>query len=145
MSTWSWKAAACSALRSIGYAYGLEQAGIRFRSIGGTSAGAITACLLAAANTPAKPRAEAVLAMLGDLDMFSFVDGGDDAQGSGQRHHHQAAAGLLRIARAVVRATSTSSIEYWGMNPGEVFQELGAPTSCADTRLRARPPNSPNA
>lgn len=104
----------------VGYAYGLEQAGIRFRSIGGTSAGAITACLLAAADAPNKPRAEAVLGMLSDLDMFSFIDGGDDAEDL-VKDFIIKKRGLVRMVRAVARNVH-EIVEYWGMNPGEVFQ-----------------------
>ena len=44
----------------VGYAYALERVGIRFKSIGGTSAGAITATLLAALADPAQAKSEAL-------------------------------------------------------------------------------------
>jgi NTE family protein len=41
----------------VGYTWALEQAGIRFLGIGGTSAGSINALLLAALGTPADAKA----------------------------------------------------------------------------------------
>ncbi len=45
----------------LGYVYALEQAKLRFLDIGGTSAGAINAMLLAAVDTKDKPKAERLL------------------------------------------------------------------------------------
>lgn len=63
-----------------GYTYALEQANIRFRSIGGTSAGAITALLLAAAAPPYQPRSIAILDRLQSLDPSDFMDGHEAAK-----------------------------------------------------------------
>ncbi len=64
----------------LGYFYVLERMGLRFLSIGGTSAGSITALLLAALGEPAEAKAERLTNMLVQLDMASFVDGDEDAR-----------------------------------------------------------------
>jgi len=64
----------------VGYTYVLEQMGIRFLGIGGTSAGAINAMLLAAVDSPAQEKSGRILELLAALDMASFVDGAGDAR-----------------------------------------------------------------
>ncbi len=63
----------------VGYTYVLEQAGIRFVRMAGTSAGAINTALFTAVGDEANPKAEAksgrLLKYLSELNMFSFVDG----------------------------------------------------------------------
>ncbi len=51
-----------------------------FRDIGGTSAGAINALLLAGLGPPQEAKSLEVLQALADVNMFRFVDGDDDAQ-----------------------------------------------------------------
>ena len=63
----------------VGYTYALESVGIRFLGVGGTSAGAINALLLAAVDSPDNSKSEKILQILADLEMFSFVDGDNDA------------------------------------------------------------------
>ncbi|MCV2883992.1 patatin-like phospholipase family protein [Aestuariibacter sp. AA17] len=60
----------------VGYTYGLEEAGIRFRSTGGTSAGAINALLLQALGTPNERTSERMLDYLANMPMTKFQDGG---------------------------------------------------------------------
>ena len=64
----------------VGYTYVLEQAGLRFRAIAGTSAGAINALLLAACGRPHEARSEHVLAALAAMPLGSFLDGDADAR-----------------------------------------------------------------
>lgn len=63
----------------VGYTYILEQAGIRFLRMAGTSAGAINTSLFTAIGDEKNPKAEAKSAKLLDclarLNMFTFVDG----------------------------------------------------------------------
>lgn len=63
----------------VGYTHILEQAGIRFVRMAGTSAGAINTALFTAVGDPQNPKAEAksgtLLRYLSELNMFSFVDG----------------------------------------------------------------------
>lgn len=64
----------------VGYTHLLERVGIRFLGIGGTSAGAINALLLAALGTPAEAKSEKILAELCAKDLHEFVDGDSDAR-----------------------------------------------------------------
>lgn len=62
----------------LGYIHVLEQVGLRFIGIGGTSAGAISAVALAAAGVPAEPRMDKLIDVLANMPMASFIDGKDD-------------------------------------------------------------------
>jgi NTE family protein len=58
----------------LGYTYALEEMGIRFLGLGGTSAGAINAVLLAAAASPQGERSRLLIPVLADLPCKDFVD-----------------------------------------------------------------------
>lgn len=60
----------------IGYTYFLEEMGIRFVGLGGTSAGAINAVLLAAQGSFDEKKSEKILAILSDenSNIFNFID-----------------------------------------------------------------------
>lgn len=64
----------------VGYVYALEQVGIRFLQLGGTSAGSINALLMAAAG----PRHEAstawIIEQLANQNFYKFVDGDQKAR-----------------------------------------------------------------
>lgn len=62
----------------LGYIHALESVGLRFIGIGGTSAGAISAIALAAAARPAESRLDALMDLLANMPMRSFVDGKSD-------------------------------------------------------------------
>ncbi len=59
----------------VGYTYVLEQAGFRFLSLGGTSAGAINTMLMASADIPQNMKSEKILEKLKDLNFLDFIDG----------------------------------------------------------------------
>lgn len=68
-------------LALLGYLHVLEEVGLRFIGIGGTSAGAISAIALAAANRPGEPRVDRLIEAVANMPMADFVDGrkdGDD-------------------------------------------------------------------
>lgn len=58
-----------------GYTYCLEQAGIRFLGVAGTSAGAINALLIAASDTPDREKSDTVVCQVANVPLSSFVDG----------------------------------------------------------------------
>ena len=60
----------------VGYTYALEQAGIRFLNIAGTSAGAINAMLLVALGQSHETKSISLLNTLGAMQISEFVDGG---------------------------------------------------------------------
>lgn len=66
----------------LGHLHVLEQVGLRFLGIGGVSAGAITAAVLAATDRPEHARAEQVLPTLANTPWPSFVDGNHDDDGN---------------------------------------------------------------
>ena len=59
----------------VGYTYILEQAGIRFLRLAGTSAGAINTALLVVIGRKEETKSERILEYLRGLDFFKFVDG----------------------------------------------------------------------
>lgn len=59
----------------VGYTYVLEQMGLRFYSVAGTSAGAINALMLAALGRVQQPKSATVLEILADKNLYDFVDG----------------------------------------------------------------------
>ncbi|HET8694742.1 MAG TPA: patatin-like phospholipase family protein, partial [Aquabacterium sp.] len=59
----------------LGYIHVLEEAGLRFIGIGGTSAGAVSAVALAAAAKPSESRMQPLMEILANMPMSSFVDG----------------------------------------------------------------------
>lgn len=59
----------------LGYTYTLEQIGIRFFSLAGTSAGAINTLLLAAVDTVDKPKTEKIIELIANKNLYDFVDG----------------------------------------------------------------------
>ncbi len=64
----------------VGYTYVMEQMGIRFLRIGGTSAGSINALLLAGLGTPEEAKSEKIVELLADLNMYDFIDGDQDVK-----------------------------------------------------------------
>lgn len=64
----------------IGYTYVLEQLGIRFFSLAGTSAGSINAMLLAGLGDISKLKSEKVIEVLVNKNLYDFVDGNDDSK-----------------------------------------------------------------
>jgi NTE family protein len=101
-----------------GYTYLLEEMGIRFLRIGGTSVGSINALFLASLGPPAEAKSEKVIAEMISLDMLSVLDGDDDA---------------LEFVEAVVEkrnwlTTAVAFLQAWdtvrddlGLVPGERF------------------------
>ena len=64
----------------LGYTFALEELGIRFFSLAGTSAGAINTALLAAVSKPNEKKSEKILKVLDQTNLFDFIDGGKDAE-----------------------------------------------------------------
>lgn len=107
----------------LGYVYALEQARIRFLDIGGTSAGAITAMLLAAADTKDKPKGERLLEMLATQNLGDFVDGE-----MGVRSFIRIALArrpkLLKLLLIPFGPVALNALlNNLGLNPGQVFQD----------------------
>ena len=105
----------------VGFTYVLEQAGIRFLQIGGASAGAINALLLASLGTPAESKSEKILMELANFEMFKFVDAEDDVGAAIQALVGNK--GSLKKAFKIALALDKLD-DFWrdlGLNPGKVF------------------------
>jgi NTE family protein len=59
----------------LGYTYVLEQVGIRFFSLAGTSAGAINTLLIAACDAMEKPKTKKIIGLMANKNLYDFVDG----------------------------------------------------------------------
>ncbi|NMO19230.1 alpha/beta hydrolase [Pyxidicoccus fallax] len=59
----------------VGYVHALEEVGIRFLDLAGTSAGSITALLLAAVGDKDAPKSEKLLTALAQQNLSEFLDG----------------------------------------------------------------------
>jgi NTE family protein len=64
----------------VGYVYVLEQMGIRFLSLAGTSAGSINTLLMAAAGRVDEAKSTWILECLCNKKLYDFVDGDSDAR-----------------------------------------------------------------
>ncbi len=104
----------------LGYTYILEQAGVRFLKLAGTSAGAINTVMMSAADKPANERSPKVLEQLAKLDLFSFVDGDDDVKDFIEALNGGAGTAKLLFKGAQVLDDLKSDM---GLNPGEQFLE----------------------
>jgi NTE family protein len=130
----------------VGYTHALESAGVRFRSIGGTSAGAINALLLAAVAPPGEAKSSLMLRILADVQMLEFVDGGAAARRFVRALIQKRSGGaLLSRAAPLVRKV----LRDLGLNPGDAFEEwvdrelrlVGVSTTAALVdRMRQLPP-----
>jgi NTE family protein len=103
-----------------GYTYLLEEAGIRFLRIGGTSAGSINALALAALGTPGEKKSGPLIAELAGLDIWKLVDGPSSARALVRDflHDRSAVEKAFDVARALPAFNRTL-----GLNPGTYFRD----------------------
>ncbi|HWF61201.1 MAG TPA: patatin-like phospholipase family protein [Nitrospira sp.] len=107
-----------------GYTYLLEQAGIRFLGVGGTSAGSINALMIAALGPPGQAKSERLLDVLSRMPMETFIDGDSDA-----RDFSQAVLDKAGMVKLIWKASQIidNLKEDLGLNPGDAF--LNWPTA----------------
>lgn len=101
-----------------GYTYVLEQAGIRFLGVGGTSAGSINALMIAALGPPGKAKSEQLLEVLSRMPMESFIDGDSDARDFSQAVLEKA--GMVKLIWKASQIIDNLK-EDLGLNPGKAF------------------------
>jgi NTE family protein len=95
----------------VGYTYVLEEMGIRFLRVGGTSAGSINAVLVAGLGTPQERKSEKIIKELANVDFWTFVDGGAAARA---------------FVQTLVRHPSFIGLGFRGLWVlGNVFKQLG--------------------
>lgn len=104
----------------VGYIHALEHAGIRFLGLGGTSAGSITALLLAGLDEPGQPKSEKLLRELANKNFIEFVDGDADARDLISSWIEGAGSLKLAIKAAQVIDNLKNNL---GLNPGKTFTE----------------------
>ena len=102
----------------IGYTYVLEQMGLRFFSLAGTSAGSINSMLLAGFGDISKPKSDKLISQLVNKDLYEFVDGDKDAK----RFIGNLVEGAGRI-KMVWNAMQVldNLFDDLGLNPGDDF------------------------
>lgn len=104
----------------VGYVYILEQAGIRFLSLAGTSAGSINTMLMASAGTCDIKKTDWILDCLCNKNLYDFVDGDDNA-----RNFINAllnGSGTLKLIMEAVGVYGDFKDDF-GLNPGENFHQ----------------------
>ena len=101
-----------------GYTYVLEQAGIRFLGVGGTSAGAINALMIAALGTPAEAKSAKLVNVLARMPTASFIDGDSDAQEFSRAAVEKA--GMVKLLWKALQVVDNLK-EDLGLNPGQAF------------------------
>ncbi|CAN5879629.1 patatin-like phospholipase family protein [soil metagenome] len=104
----------------VGYVYTLEQMGLRFLQLGGTSAGSINAMLMAAAGPMNEPGSEWILKIMANKDFQEFVDGDSDAKDFIQTA--TAKSGWKKVALKGLQVIDNFR-EDFGLNPGTNFHE----------------------
>lgn len=107
----------------LGYVHALEQAGIRFMNIGGSSAGSIVATLLAAADQPDQAKAIRLLHLLEVMPIKSFMDGGKDARNFLNRLRYNPEGIVDKIIPLSKIALKKFAKAKLGINSGIKFEE----------------------
>lgn len=107
-------------LSLVGYTYGLEAAGIRFRSVAGTSAGAINALLVQALGSPSDAKSNKMIEAVANMPMASFQDGSKLSRKATEawlagKHWLWKYSVSLAILRPLLKRL--------GLNPGVAFHE----------------------
>lgn len=104
----------------VGYTYVLEQMGIRFLGIGGTSAGSVNALLLAALGRPEDAKSPELLRELTSQDFYDFIDGDGDARDFTEAY--AAGAGTFKLAFKAAQVIDNLNNDL-GLHPGNAFFE----------------------
>lgn len=104
----------------VGYCYAMEQVGVRFRSIAGTSAGAINALFMQAVSQPGFRKSNAMIREIAGMPMAEFQDGGSDARNAVQAM--LSSGSLLRKLSRLLPNLSELTRKF-GINPGDRFHQ----------------------
>jgi NTE family protein len=108
----------------VGYTYVLEEMGIRFLRVGGTSAGSINAVLVAGLGTPAQRKSEKIIKELANIKFWDFVDGDGDARDFVKALVNKSSAypNLFQLGWKGMQVID-SLVRDLGLNPGDKFLE----------------------
>ena len=102
-----------------GYIYTLEEMGIRFLNLAGTSAGSITTLLLAATGTPNEKKSDKLIDILANKNFYDFVDGDKHA-----KKFIKAVVQKARKFKMIIRGLHIldNMKNDMGLNPGDHFE-----------------------
>lgn len=104
----------------VGYTYVLEQAGIRFLGVGGTSAGAINALLVTALGKPGEEKSTRLLRLLANLPLSDFADGDHDARELTKKLYQDR--GRLELIVGLLAIIDNIKNDK-GLHPGRTFHQ----------------------
>ncbi len=104
-----------------GYTWVLEQCGIRFFSLAGTSAGAINTMLIAALAPAGQPVSEKIISLMAGKDFFDFVDGSRPVRRLIGRYTRDKPYFKLHVFLNAFRIWRTLR-RFLGLNPGDEFE-----------------------
>jgi NTE family protein len=104
----------------IGYTYVLEQMGLRFFSLAGTSAGSINSLLLAAYGDISKPKSDQIIQALANKNLYDFVDGDKDVKDFVNALVEKAK--ILKLAWKGMQVIDNLTKDL-GLNPGDNFTQ----------------------
>ncbi len=106
----------------VGYTYILENAGIRFFSLAGTSAGAINTILMAGLNPIGEPVSGKIMDVLSRKNLFDIVDGNKCLKKLIQKAVDKKSGIILRLILNSIRIYRTLKKKL-GVNPGKDFEK----------------------
>ncbi|MCB2219493.1 MAG: patatin-like phospholipase family protein [Bacteroidetes bacterium] len=103
----------------VGYTYVLEQMGLRFFSLAGTSAGSINAMMLAGMGKASLAKSEKIIDALVNKNLYDFVDGNKDS-----RDFIEALVEKARRIKLIWKGWQVIDEIYddLGLNPGDDFR-----------------------
>jgi NTE family protein len=104
----------------VGYVYVLEKIGLRFLQIGGTSAGAINALLMASAGPKDKESTKWILEIMANKNFYDFVDGDSDAKNFIDAVTERGS--LKKLIWHGAQVVDNLRDDF-GLNPGQKFHE----------------------
>ncbi len=105
----------------VGYTYVLEEMGIRFLRVGGTSAGSINAALIAGLGPPAERKSGKIIEQLANVDFWEFVDGDEDARDFVRTLVRNP--GWFRVGLKGLQVLDSMLSSQLALNPGDAFYE----------------------
>lgn len=106
----------------VGYTYIMEQAGIRFYSLAGTSAGSINALLMAGLVHPGEPTSEKIIEVIGEKNFFDFVDGPSAIKKLVQKKIEKGGSIFWNVVWNALKIFRLLKHKL-GVNPGNHFEE----------------------
>lgn len=107
----------------LGYTYTLEQSGIRFLNLAGTSAGAINALLLAALGHSTDVKSDRLIKIFDEMDFNSFMDGGELAQTLAKDLQESDNFWTSMLPKLIgLWSLGKFGKSKFGINPGKVFE-----------------------